>query len=185
MNSVWVGGGTKFGEKLTLLRWSSQFYQRLGRASLYGVRGHNKATTIHSGLANWINRQKWRCNVRLSVPVPTTVHAFTGLLWLLTGGALFEVTGNLSRPKDWAAEATNCNSICNLCRILMRTEATHRGKNSWGVSTLAPLGSADTVLLHMSLAGRSMEGQPRSVGGDCQMILKKRRPRTKKPNQEK
>lgn len=58
------------------------------------------------------------------------VHILAGLLWLLTGGALFEVTGNLSRPKGWAAETTSCGSICNLCRILMRSEATHRGKNS-------------------------------------------------------
>lgn len=104
------------------------------------------------------------------------VHILPGLLWLLTGGALFEVTGNLSRPKGWAAETTSCNSICNLCRILIRSEATHRGKNSWGVSVLAPIGSADIIRLHISLSCRTVEGQPRSVGGDCQMILKKRRP---------
>lgn len=133
------------------------------------------ATTIHSGSASWIIHQKWRCITQLSVPVLTTSPHSRWLLWLLTGGALSEVTGNLSRPKGWAAETTSCGSICNLCRILMRSEATHRGKNSWGVSMLAPVGSAD-ILLHISLSCRTMEGQPRTVGGDCQMILKKRRP---------
>lgn len=110
----------------------------------------------------------------LSLSLPP-VHILAVLLWLLTGGALFEVTG-LSRPKGWAAETTSCNSICNLCRILMRSKATHRGKNSWGVSVLAPVGSADIILPHISLSCRTVEGQPRSVGGDCQMILRKRRP---------
>lgn len=80
----------------------------------------------------------------------------------------------------------SCNLIYNLYRLVMRSKATQRKSQLRIFKTLAQMRLVSITPLHILLSPWTSEGfRSLSISGHCQIILKKRMLRTKKPNQEK